>query len=87
MLSTTSNSKSFIHVLYVIGDFNARVENDNEDRDNIMGMNGCGNIDDGCRLCFVCEENNLAIGGTLFQQKEIHKLTWTSPNGKTHVPK
>ena len=27
-------------------------------------------------------ENGLVIGGTLFQQKDIHKLIWISPNGK-----
>ena len=73
-------------VLLVIGDFNARVGNNNEGRDKIMGRNGCGNINDnGHRLCDLCEDNNLAIGGTLFPHKEIHKMTWTSPDGKTHT--
>ena len=31
--------------------------------------------------CDFCEENNMVIGGTLFQHKDIHKMTWTSPNG------
>ena len=59
------------HVLCVTGDFNARVGNDNEGRDNIVGRNGGGNIsDNGHRLCDLCEENNLAIGGTLFQHRD-----------------
>ncbi|KAL9977333.1 hypothetical protein ACROYT_G014723 [Oculina patagonica] len=74
------------NVLCVIGDFNARVGNDNEGCEKIMGKNGCCNINDnGHRLCDLCVENNLAIGGTLFPHREIHKMTWTSPDGKTHT--
>ena len=31
----------------------------------------------------ICEENTLIVGGTLFQHKNIHKLTWTSPDGQS----
>lgn len=31
----------------------------------------------------VCLENGLVIGGTVFQHKTIHKLTWVSPDGRT----
>ena len=31
----------------------------------------------------MCEENRLVIGGTIFKHKDIHKLTWTSPDGRT----
>ena len=59
-------------VLCVLVGFNARVGSNNEGRNKIMGQNGCGNINNnGRRLCDLCEENNLAIGGTLFQHKEI----------------
>ena len=37
----------------------------------------------GERLCHFCEENNMAIGGTLFQHRDIHKTTWTSSSGAT----
>ena len=74
------------HVLCAIGDFNARVGSNNEGRKEIMGRNGCGNINhNGRRLYDLCAENNVAIGGTLFPHREIHKMTWTSPDGKTHT--
>ncbi len=30
-----------------------------------------------------CALNQLTIGGTLFQHRDIHKGTWRSPNGRT----
>ena len=39
--------------------------------------------DNGERFIDICQENNLVIGGTLFTHKDIHKLTWTSPDRKT----
>ena len=72
-------------MLCVIGDFNARVGSNNEGREEIMGKNGCGKINNnGRRLYDLCAEN-LAIGGTLFPYREIHKMTWTSPDINTHT--
>ena len=49
----------------------------------VMGKYGCGNINDnGERLVDLCGTNNLVIGGTIFPHREIHKLTWISPNGR-----
>ena len=68
----------------VLGDFNARVGSDNTNRERIMGKHGTGIMtDNGSRLCDICGENDLVIGGTLFQHKTIHKLTWRSPDGRT----
>jgi endonuclease/exonuclease/phosphatase family metal-dependent hydrolase len=39
--------------------------------------------ENGETLIDLSEENDLVIGETLFQHKTIHKLTWTSPNGRT----
>ena len=71
-------------VLLLMGDFNARVGGNNLDRERTMGKHGEGECtDNGERLIDLCEENDLVIGGTLFQHKTIHKLTWTSPDGRT----
>ena len=71
-------------VLLLMGDMNARVGSNNKDRERVMGHHGEGDItDNGERLVGFCEENKLLIGGTLFAHKSIHKLTWTSPDGKT----
>ena len=68
-------------VVLVNGDLNAKVGNDNIGVERIMGNNGCGTCNEnGNLLIEFCGLNDLVIGGTLFQHKEIHKLTWTSPN-------
>ena len=49
-----------------------------------MYSQGCGTINNnGERLVNFCLNNSYAIGGTIFQHKDIHKLTWKSPDGNT----
>ena len=61
-----------------MGDLNTKVGNE-----RVMGKYGCGNINDnGERLVDLSGTNNLVIGGTIFPHREIHKLTWISPNGR-----
>lgn len=63
---------------------NAKIGKENEEKENIMGKHGCGNINEnGDRLVDLCEVNNLIIGGTIFPHKDIHKKTWISPDGVT----
>ena len=66
----------------VIGDSNARVGSSNTDMERIMGKHGTSMKTDS-RLCDICGENDLVIGGTLFQHKTIHKLTSRYPDGRT----
>ena len=71
-------------MLLIIGDMNAKVGSDNSDRETAMGRHGCGEINNnGERLVDFCLNNNCVIGGTLFPHKDIHKLTWKSPDGIT----
>lgn len=68
----------------VLGDFNAQVGSDNTNFQHNMGVHGTGTINDnGDLFTNFCLSNDLVIGGTLFPHKQIHKYTWTSPNGKT----
>ena len=83
-LQTVVESVHAHDMLLILGDLNAKVGSDNTGREHVMGKHGIGTINDnGERLADFCEENNLLIGGTLFQHKHIHKTTWTSPYGTT----
>ena len=68
----------------VIGDMNAKVGRDNQGIENVMGVEGLGEVanENGAHFISFCTANHLVIGGTLFQQKDIHKYTWTSPCGQ-----
>ena len=72
-------------MILILGDMNAKVGKNNREREQAMGREGLGTDinNNGERLVDFCEENNLIIGGTLFKHKDIHKYTWTSPDGKT----
>ena len=71
-------------MLPVMGDMNAKIGSYNNDRERDMGSQGCGTINNnGERPVNLCLNNNCVIGWIIFQHKDIHKLTWTSPDGKT----
>ena len=67
----------------VIGDLNAKVGRNNQGIENVMGVEGLGEVanENGAHFISFCSANNLIIGGTFFKQKDIHKYTWTSPCG------
>ncbi|XP_059158094.1 craniofacial development protein 2-like [Physella acuta] len=68
----------------VMGDMNAKVGTENKERGLTVGKNGIGIINENGELfADFCAFNNLIIGGTIFAHKDIHKTTWTSPDGKT----
>ena len=71
-------------MLLIIGDMNAKVGYDNSNCERAMGKHGCGVMNDnGERLVDYCLNNNYVIGGTIFAHRDIHKLTWKSPDGRT----
>ena len=71
-------------MIVVIRDLNAKLGDNNTNREEVMGKFGVGAMNDnGERLCDFCSANGLVITGTIFPHKEIHKLTWRSPDGKT----
>jgi len=40
--------------------------------------------DNGVRLVNFSTSKNLVVKSTMFPHRNIHKYTWTSPDGKTH---
>ena len=68
-----------------MGDLNAKIWNNNTDKEEEMGKFGVGVMSDNGerRLCDFCSVNGLVITGTIFPHKVIHKLTWRSSDGKT----
>ena len=71
-------------MLIIMGDLNAKVGEDNEGCENIMGKYGIGvRNDNGERRVDFCGLNNLVVTGTIFPHRRIHKETWISPDGQT----
>ena len=72
-------------LIYVLGDFNAKIgiETDQDDRE-VKGAHCLGNRNDrGQMLLDFCTENQLVVGNSLFKQHPRRLFTWTSPDGKT----
>ena len=70
--------------MVLMGDLNAKIRSNKANREEVMGKFGVGVMNDnGEGLCDFWSANGLVITGTVFPHKEIHKLTWRSPNGKT----
>ena len=69
------------YVLFIIGDWNAKVGSQETPR--VTGKNGLGVWNEaGQRLIEFCQENALVIANTLFQQHKRRLYTWTSPDGQ-----
>ena len=65
-------------VLFIIGDWNAKVES--QETPGVTGKFGLGVQNEaGQRLTEFCQENELVITNTLFQQHKRRLYTWTPP--------
>ena len=68
-------------VLFIIGDWNAKVGN--QEIPGITGKFSLGVQNEAeQRLTGFCQENALVIANTLFQQQKRRLYTWTSPDGQ-----
>ena len=69
------------NVLFIIGDWNAKVGSQETPR--VKGKFGLGVWNEaGQRLIEFSQENTLVIANTLFQQHKRRLYTWTSPDGQ-----
>ena len=69
------------YVLFVIGDWNVKVES--QETPGVTGKLGLGVQNEaGQRLIEFYQENALVIANTLFQQHKRRLYTWTSPDGQ-----
>ena len=68
-------------VLFIIGDWNAKVGSQETPR--VTHKFGLGILNEtGQRLIEFCQENAPVIANTLFQQHKRRLYTWTSPHGQ-----
>ena len=69
------------YVLFIIGDWNAKVGS--QETPGLTGKFGLGVQNEaGQRLIEFCQENLLVIANALFQQHKRRLYTWTSPDGQ-----
>ena len=69
------------NVLFIIGDWNAKVGS--QETPGVTGKFGLGvQNETRQRLIEFCQENELVIANSLFQQHKRRLYTWTSPDGQ-----
>ena len=67
-----------------MGDMNAKVGADNTGKELIMGTEALGVINEnGEKFTDFCAFNDIVIGGSVYQHKDIHKVMWVLPDGRT----
>ena len=70
---------------FLLGDFNAKVGREKIFKPTIgnESLHQYSN-DNGDRIFNFATLKNLVVKNTMFLRRNIHKYTWTSPDGKTH---
>ena len=78
---TPKKKKKKKDILFIIGDWNAKVGS--QEIPGMTGKFGLGIQNEaGQRLTEFCQENTLVIANTLFQQHKRQLYIWTSPDGQ-----
>ena len=74
------------HMKMLLGDFNAKVGRENIFKPTI-GQESLrqDSNDNGVRIVNFATSKNLVVKSAMFPNRDIHKYTWTSPDGKTHT--
>src|SRR5215469_10555889 len=69
----------------LLGDFNTKVGRENIFKPTIGNESlDQDSNDNGVRIVNFATSKNLVVKSTMFPHRNIHKYTWTSPDGKTH---
>ncbi|PNF35141.1 hypothetical protein B7P43_G09272 [Cryptotermes secundus] len=73
------------HMTILLGDFNAKVDGEYIFKPKIWNesLHEISN-DNGVRVVSFATSKDLTVRSTMFPQRNIHKFTWTSPDGKIH---
>ena len=73
------------HMKMLLGEFNAKVGRENIFKPTIgqESLHQDSN-DNGVRLVNFATSQNLVVKSKILPHRNIHKYTWTSPDGKTH---
>jgi len=73
------------HMKILLGEFNAKVGREKIFKPTIgnESLHQYSN-DNGVRIVKFATSKNLVVKSTKFHHRNIHKYTWTSPDGKTH---
>jgi hypothetical protein len=73
------------HMKILLGDFNAKVGREDIFKPTI-GNESLHEIsnDNGVRVVNLATSKNHPVKSTMFPHRNIHKVTWTSPDGRTH---
>jgi hypothetical protein len=68
-----------------LGDFSAKVGKEDIFKPTVgnKSLHEISN-DNGIRVVNFVTSKNLIVKSTMFPHPNIHKFTWTSPDGKTH---
>jgi exonuclease III len=73
------------HMKIILGDFSAKVGRENIFKQTIANESlYMNNNDNGVRTVNFATSESLVIKSMMFPHRNIHKYTWTSPDGKTH---
>jgi hypothetical protein len=73
------------HTKILLGDFNAKVGRKNIFKPTIGNESLChSSNDNGVRIVTFATSNNLVLKSMMFLHQNIHKCTWTYPDGKSH---
>jgi endonuclease/exonuclease/phosphatase family metal-dependent hydrolase len=68
----------------LLGDFNAKVRKEDIFKPIRNESLHASSNDNGVRVVNFATSKNLTVKSTMFPHRNIHKVTWTSPDARTH---